>query len=102
LLRQGKAPIYEHGLNELLGQVTSRFVVTADTAEAVADADVVLIAVGTPPKANGEADTSHVETAAREIAHGLRAGRTYVVAVKSTVPIGTYRRVKYVIQTTLA
>jgi len=101
-LRQGKVPIYEPGLEPLLQQLGSRFAVTSYTDEAVARADVILIAVGTPPKLNGEADTRHVEQAAQEIASGLQPCRTYVVVVKSTVPIGTHRRVSHVIERTLS
>jgi len=75
---------------------------TDDTADAVRDADVILIAVGTPPKENGEADTRYVEEAAREVAEGLEPGRTYTLVVKSTVPIGSNRRVAHVVTKVLA
>lgn len=100
---KGNSPIYEPGLERMLGQVLGRrFEVDESVPRAVAEADVIMIAVGTPPKHNGEADLRHVEDAAREIARGLLPGRRYVVAVKSTVPIGTHRRVRYVIERTLA
>src|SRR5690606_40838872 len=91
LLNNGKSPIHEQGLDELLAQVRHRMRFTDDTADAVRDADVILIAVGTPPKENGEADTRYVEEAAREVAEGLEPGRTYTLVVKSTVPIGSNR-----------
>lgn len=59
LLLEGKSPIHEQGLDELLSQVKDRMRFTDDTAVAVRDADVIMIAVGTPPKENGEADTSY-------------------------------------------
>ena len=100
---KGKSPIYEPGLEPMLGQVLSKcFEVDGSVPRGVAEADVIMIAVGTPPKQNGEADLQHVEEAAREIARGLLPGRRYVVAIKSTVPIGTHRRVRYVIERTLA
>ncbi len=100
---KGKSPIYEPGLERMLGQVLGRrFEVDDSVPRAVAEADVIMIAVGTPPKQNGEADLRHVEDAARDIARGLLPGRRYVVAIKSTVPIGTHRRVRYVIERTLA
>ena len=102
LLNQGKSPIHEQGLDELLARVRDRMRFTADTADAVGDADVILIAVGTPSKENGEADTRYVEDAAREVAEGLVSGRTYTIVVKSTVPIGTNRRVAHVVTRALA
>src|SRR5690606_17535176 len=102
LLNQGKSPIHEQGLDELLALVQDRMRFTADTADAVRDADVILIAVGTPSKENGEADTRYVEDAAREVAEGLVSGRTYTIVVKSTVPIGTNRRVAHVVTRALA
>lgn len=72
------------------------------TRDAVRDADTIMIAVGTPPKANGEADSSYVEEAAREVAQGLVSGRAYTLVVKSTVPIGSNRRVAHVVTHPLA
>jgi nucleotide sugar dehydrogenase len=102
LLNEGKSPIHEQGLEELLSQVRERIRFTANTPEAVRDADVIMIAVGTPPKSNGEADTSYVEEAVREVAQGLEDGRQYTLVVKSTVPIGTNRRVAHVVTRVLA
>ncbi len=61
-----------------------------------------MIAVGTPPKQNGEDDLRYVKNAAREIARALLPGRRYVVATKSAVPIGTHRWVRFVIERMLA
>ena len=102
LLQDGKSPIHEQGLDELLAQVWRRMRFTADTAAAVSDADVIMIAVGTPSKENGEADTRYVEDAAREVAAGLVPGRTYTLVVKSTVPIGSNRRVAHVVTRALS
>ncbi len=63
--------------------------------------DIVMIAVGTPAKTNGEANTHYVEEAARSIAERLQDGAQYTVVVKSTVPIGTNRRVEHIIRRTL-
>lgn len=101
-LARGESPIHEPHLTELLKKVAPRMRFSGEAAGSVSDADVILIAVGTPPKANGEADTQHVEDAAREIAEGLLAGRSYTLVVKSTVPIGTNRRVAYVVERVLA
>lgn len=102
LLISGKSPIHEQGLDELFAQVRDRMRFTADTTAAVRDADVIMIAVGTPPKQNGAADTRFVEEAAREVAEGLEPGRIYTLVVKSTVPIGTNRRVAHVVSRVLA
>lgn len=101
-LREGQSPIHEPGLEVLLSEATSRLHFSDQTPEAVAEADVVIISVGTPSKENGEADTRYVEEAAREVAQGLRSGRSYTVVVKSTVPIGTTRRVAHVVGRILA
>ncbi|TDA64541.1 MAG: UDP-glucose/GDP-mannose dehydrogenase family protein [Clostridia bacterium] len=102
LLQDGKSPIHEPWLEELMSQSWPNLKFTNDTQASVAGTDVIMIAVGTPQKENGEANTLFVEEAAREVAQGLQAGRTYTVVVKSTVPIGTSRRVAQVMQRVLA
>ncbi len=89
LLKNGKLPIYEPGLDELVKRNVKleRLRFTTDLAQAVAASEVVFIAVGTPPGENGEADLQHVLGAAREIARAMR--RYTVVVDKSTVPVGT-------------
>lgn len=101
LLRQGRSPIHERGMEGLLSKVWNTISFTDKVSKAVQDADVIMIAVGTPPKMNGEADTRYVEEAASEVAEGLVAGRTYVLVVKSTVPIGSNRRVAHVVKRVL-
>lgn len=89
-LKSGRSPIYEPGLDELIARNADagRLHFTTDLAEAVAGADAVFIAVGTPSRAeDGEADLTYVHAAARDIARAVR-GQTVVVA-KSTVPVGT-------------
>lgn len=100
-LRAGEAVIYEQGLSELLAQTRAQLSFTTQVQEAVAGAQVVIIAVGTPATASGDADTRAVEQAAQEIAGGLQEGQRCVVVVKSTVPIGTNRRVSSVIDRVL-
>lgn len=97
LLNQGRSPIHEYGMDELLPVVSERIVFTEHLEQAVSDAEVIVIAVGTPPKENGEADTRYVESAARDIAEYLQPGRTYVLVVKSTVPIGSNRRIDHLV-----
>lgn len=89
MLRAGRCPIHEPGLEELLRSVLaeSRLRVTGDIAEGVRDAGVVMIAVGTPPTEDGEADLSQVRDAVASAA--ANANRGTVIAVKSTIPPGT-------------
>lgn len=98
-LRSGEIPIYEPGLEDLVskGIKSGRLSFTTDLAEAVGDADAVFIAVGTPSRrGDGHADLRYVEAAAVEIAKALK-GYTLVVT-KSTVPVGTGRRVAEIIR----
>lgn len=102
LLSRGKSPIHEVGLSPLLELVQPRFKVTSDISSAVPSADVVIIAVGTPSQPNGKADTRYVEVAARQVAeHLTRAQGNCTLVIKSTVPIGTHRRVRTVVERTL-
>jgi UDPglucose 6-dehydrogenase len=91
-LRHGRVPFHEPGLAELVREAREggllRF--TDDLAGAAPTASVVFCAVGTPPKPNGEADTSAVEEVV-EAARRLGSGRLFVI--KSTVPVGTTDRV---------
>lgn len=94
LLREGKIPIYEPGLAELVERnaAAGRLHFTTDVAAAVASAQVVYLAVGTPSAADGSADTSYLFAAAESIAPHLRADA--VVVTKSTVPVGTCARLE--------
>lgn len=98
-LNSGKIPIYEPGLDALIEHNISdgRLRFQTDLASAVAAADMVFIAVGTPSRrGDGHADLSYVQEAAREIAMALD-GYT-VVATKSTVPVGTGDEVERIIR----
>ena len=94
MLKDGKSPFFEPGLEEMLGELLSEGALsfTARTAEAVADADVVFISVGTPPRATGEANLVAVEQSAIEVAR--HATKRTVVVEKSTVPAGTAERLR--------
>ncbi len=96
-LLEGKSPIHEPGIQRLLEDVRHTLRFTSNVADVVPDAELILIAVGTPQRKNGEADTQHVEQAAREVAHVCLPDRHYTLVVKSTVPIGTNRRVAKVV-----
>ncbi len=93
-LRNGEVPIYEPGLDALLAKNTAagRLTFTTDLAEAVAEAEAVFIAVGTPTRrGDGHADLTYVMAAAAEIGRSLTGYA--VVVTKSTVPVGTNRKV---------
>ena len=99
-LRRGETPIYEPGLEELLGRniAAERISFTADLPGAVRGAEVVFIAVGTPSAHDGSADVTQVLAAAESIGRALaRADTPSVIVTKSTVPVGTTDRVRGVI-----
>ena len=98
LLHSGKSPIHEPGIQSVLDQVWPTIRFTPSVAEVVPEAELVMIAVGTPQKKDGEADTRHVEEAAREVAEMCLPDKHYTLVIKSTVPIGTNRRVAKVIE----
>ncbi len=99
MLERGEVPIYEPGLDALMAKnvEAGRLTFTTELAQAVAGAEAVFIAVGTPTRrGDGHADLTYVMTAAEEIA---RVAKDYVVIVtKSTVPVGTNRQVKQVMK----
>ena len=100
-LERGTMPIFEPGLDDLVARGTrsGRLRFTTDLATAVADADAVFLAVGTPSRrGDGHADLRFVECATMAVARAL-TGYT-VVVTKSTVPVGTGRRVAQLIRDT--
>lgn len=96
-LQLGGIPIYEPGLQQLSvnNMKQGRLTFTTDLREAVQQADVVIIAVGTPPLPSGEADMSYIKAAAREIGESMNGYK--VICVKSTVPVGTNMRVRKIV-----
>ncbi|MDB5720726.1 MAG: UDP-glucose/GDP-mannose dehydrogenase family protein [Alphaproteobacteria bacterium] len=100
-LRNGVMPIFEPGLDRLVASNVrgGRLCFTTDLPTAVADADAVFIAVGTPSRrGDGHADLSYVFGATEEIARALR--KPAVVVTKSTVPVGTGDEVERIIRET--
>jgi UDPglucose 6-dehydrogenase len=97
-LSKGVVPFYEPGLEELVERnlEEGRLTFTSDLTGAVKKSDVIFVAVGTPPKENGESDLSQVEEAAEAI--GLAMDRYKVIVNKSTVPVGTGNLVKNIIE----
>lgn len=94
-LRQGKVPIYEPGLDDLIHQnvAAKRLSFTTSTEEGVDNSEVVFIAVPTPPQPDGSVDLSYIEKVAREIAGVLKPGQYRVIVDKSTVPVKTGEKV---------
>lgn len=100
MLQRGEVPIFEPGLEDLLSQnvAAGRLRFTTDLATAMEGADAVFIAVGTPSRrGDGHADLTYVMAAAEDIARALTGYA--VVVTKSTVPVGTNRKVAEVIRT---
>jgi len=92
-LKRNVLPIYEPGLDDYVArnQSQQRLTFTTDVAAAIARADVVFIAVGTPPDEDGSADLRHVIAVAEQIGKHMR--RELVIVTKSTVPVGTAAKV---------
>jgi len=98
-LKKGIIPIYEPGLEELVkrNHKEKRLFFTTSLKETVPDSDIIYIAVGTPEKEDGTVDLSHVISAAEEI--GENIGNSYKIIInKSTVPVGTAKKVKKIIE----
>ena len=93
-LRQGKSPIYEPGLEELLKQniEANRLQFSTSSQEGIAQSDIIFVAVGTPPHEDGSADVDAVLKITGEIAHYLESHK--IIVIKSTVPVGTCARIK--------
>ena len=94
MLNAGRIPIYEPGLEEILRRSSreGRLSFTTDSVSSIADADIVFIAVGTPQAEDGSAELGAVLSVAEEIGRSITKDTT--VVIKSTVPVGTARRVR--------
>ena len=91
-LRRGEVPIFEPGLDELLARNRLRLSFTLDVSEAMDGVEFVYVAVGTPPTYSGDADLSAVWTVIDELP---AVDDRIVVAMKSTVPVGTGEKVRH-------
>ena len=98
LLKGGGMPIYEPGLREMVERnaASGRLLFTTDIKEAVEQSEVVFLAVGTPSDAEGATDLSYVFKASESIAQHLNGYK--VIVQKSTVPVGTTREVRAIIE----
>ena len=101
-LQHGEIPIYEPGLDELVKKNTAagRLKFSTDLASVLDDVQIVFSAVGTPPDEDGSADLTYVLQVARTI--GQHLNHYVVVVTKSTVPVGTARKVRHAIEEELA
>ena len=97
-LKRGVIPIYEPGLEELVKKnvKAKRLIFTLDYKPSISESDIVFIAVGTPTTKTGDADLSTVLEVAKKIGQNLEAYT--VVATKSTVPAGTNKKVKRILE----
>ena len=98
MLQEGKIPIYEPGLEEMVVRNTkdNRLFFSTSIAKGVKRAEIIFICVGTPPRANGETDLSYVEAVAKGIAEAMDSYK--IIVNKSTVPVGTGDFVRKIIE----
>lgn len=96
-LRKGIVPFYEPGLDDLVKRNINqgRLKFTTDIGEAVKESLVVFIAVGTPPRGDGSADLRYIDEVARQIAEHINEYK--VIVTKSTVPVGTGKRIEKIL-----
>ena len=101
MLKEGEIPIYEPGLKELVlkNQKAGRLSFTTSLESVVNDVEVIFSAVGTPPDEDGSADLKYVLQVARTIGQSMTGYK--LVVTKSTVPVGTAKKVRAVIQAEL-
>jgi len=97
-LRRGEIPIYDPGLDKLIGRNVEegRLTFATDVAAAAGGAEVVILAVGTPPLPDGSADLAHIFRAAETVARGLTGWAAIVT--KSTVPVGTGDQIEDIVR----
>ena len=97
-LQFGRLPFYEPGLDKILKRniKNNRLKFTSEYKENISNADVVFICVGTPPKKNGQSNLSFVDEVSSQIAKNLK--HYTVIVSKSTVPVGTSKRIEKIIR----
>ncbi|WP_068498620.1 UDP-glucose dehydrogenase family protein [Paenibacillus kribbensis] len=97
MLNRAESPIYEPGIEELisLNKEAGRLEFTSDLTDAVRRSDIVILAVGTPSLANGEANLSYIEQAAADVGKAMNGYK--IIMTKSTVPVGTNEKIKDVV-----
>lgn len=96
MLKEGKSPIYEPGLNELLERnIKSGRLTFANNYQTIKDSQIIFIAVGTPSTEFGDADLRYLKQAAINIATEIKDGA--IIVIKSTVPVGTCQELKKIL-----
>ncbi|BBB90129.1 MAG TPA: UDP-glucose/GDP-mannose dehydrogenase family protein [Methylomusa anaerophila] len=100
MLKAGQSPIYEPGIEDLLKVAADKLSFTTQYTDCK-DADVIILAVGTPSAKSGKADLSYMEAAVTEIVNYLHGEKFQVVVNKSTVPVGTAQRTEMIISSIL-
>jgi len=98
LLKAGKVPIFEEGLEELIKKniKSGNLIFHSDTGYGIRESDIIFICVGTPPLPTGKPDLSAIDEVAKLIGRNL--GGYKIISNKSTVPIGTAKRIKKIIK----
>lgn len=98
MLGRGEIPIYEPGLDKLIGHNVKegRLHFTTDVSAAAAGAEAIFLAVGTPPLSDGSADLSYTFKAVETVAHALTGWA--VIVTKSTVPVGTGDKIEEIVR----
>lgn len=101
LMKSGKSPIYEEGLEDLMvrNYEAGKLNYTTDYKVAYKDADAIFIGVGTPEKEDGSANLTYVETVAKQIAETVE--KDCLIVIKSTVPLGTNDEIEKLIRNNL-
>lgn len=99
MLNEGKSPIYEPDLEELMLKNKEKLTYTLDSKNAYKNADVIFIGVGTPEKKDGSANLKYVYQVAKEIAENIE--KNTIIVLKSTVPIGTNSKMEKYIKANL-
>ncbi|MEA2015979.1 MAG: UDP-glucose/GDP-mannose dehydrogenase family protein [Actinomycetota bacterium] len=98
MLKNGKVPIYENGLEELIKKNTESgtLVFSEDTGYGIRESDIIFICVGTPPLPTGRPDLSAIDEVAKLIGQSINGYK--IISNKSTVPIGTAKRIRKIIR----
>ena len=98
LIEKGNIPIYEEGLAELIkkNKESGNLVFHADTGYGIKESDIIFICVGTPPTSSGNPDLSAIDEVAKLIGQSINGYK--IISNKSTVPIGTAKRIKKIIK----
>ncbi len=97
LLNNGKIPIYEPGLSELVSRnIEANRLFFSSSYDSVKEANIIFLAVGTPASSTGETNLEYINAAAKQTAQEISAGA--IIVIKSTVPVGTSKQIKDIVK----